>query len=215
MSLGNWTQYKSQAGLTIQIDVTTPVIGSGSLFLTNTGFATSQNFSNLLSTSYTPGITKGRARQIAYVTSGNKARFGFSFMNSVANITGNSGVNWYEAGPYIDGATRKFRIVRVVGSESAGTTVIFDSIATWSLSTVIPFQIEWIADSFNLGGTRLILSVGTLADFSDLVIIYDAIDFNPNALLTSAGEGPMVTHWDTGGDVYAVRFDQTSIFAYV
>jgi hypothetical protein len=136
-------------------------------------------------------------------------------MHSTVNITGNSGVNWYEAGLWIDGATQKFRVVRVVGSESAGTTVLFESTSTWSLTTEVPFQVEWVADSPNLGGTRIQFWTGTLNDFSDLTKIYDAIDYNPNALLTSAGEGPIVTHYVGDSNTYEVRFDNTTIYQYV
>jgi len=218
MALSNWNVYKSHSNLIVQIDVTSPMVGTGSLQLQKTDSGGQRNFTSLVSTSYTPGILHGKMRQIVRCNSGNRTRFGFSFCHSHVNITGNSGRNWYEANPYIDsaGSVRSWRIVRVVGGEGIGTvTSLFSGGPGWSTSTNFTMEVEWHVDVSGLGGTQIILRSGTLTDFSDLTQITTLVDPTPNALITSLGEGPHVTQWDTFGDNYNVRFDNTSVTSFV
>jgi hypothetical protein len=216
MALLDWNIYKTPSGLSAIIDPGSPVLGSGSLLLKNTGFGGSLNVTSLVALSdslYTPGLLKGRMRQVVNITSANRTRAGFSFMHSHADISPSTGRAWYEAIALADfsGSQRRWGISRYTNGFFSGTTLFSSGTPVWSFSTTFTMEVEWNYDLADLGGLRITLRVGTATDFSDLAVVYNTIDTS-GLITTSLGEGPYVLKWDTFGDTYTVRYDNTSIY---
>jgi hypothetical protein len=214
MALSDWTVYKSQPGLGVSIEVASPIVDIGSLRVGNAGEGSVLNLTNLASTLYAPGLPKGKMRSIFKIDSANRTHVGFSYMQSTGDITPNTG-NWYMATAQADAGQRRFRVERVNGGFGVGAVDVVlyaGSHPQWSFSTVFTMQIEWVIDIPGLGGVLHTLSTGTATDFSDLSVIYSAVE-SSGYLTSTFGEGPMALKWDTFGDTYSALYDNTSVYS--
>ena len=214
MALADWTLYQSQPGLTAEITTTTPILDAGSLRLVNIGEASSVNLQNFTSLLYTPGLLEGRMRQILRIDSAGKTRAGFAFMQSAADISTTDDKDYYQVVAHADAtaATRTIRIDRIDGG-SVNTTNLFEtSSPAWTVGSVFTIEVDWQASVTEIGGTRITVRTGTATDFSDLSEIADLTDPSPDAHTTTLGEGPYILKFDTTGETYEVRYDNTSVF---
>lgn len=223
MSLGDWTQAGS--GLTVSIEINTPLVGDGSL-----KFAASAavNQKNMYLTNLDKGFTKGRIRSLMRMvvrpTTQAYARAGLICMQSVINPAAATGA-YYTFGWGVGSSTagtpgtQKWLLMKRAPSgqlSSVGTELNSTSVVV-SASDYYPVQLEWVVDIADLGGTRLTASVGTLnsTDFGTLVTVFDYLDTS-SPLTTSVAEGIFCTSANAAGaETYTYTFDETTIYQLV
>lgn len=240
MAFGDWDHFieLSNVNWSAALNITTPIIGSGSLSQGNLvvgGSSGQGNMTTHLNSGFTRGLTKGRLRSIvrwdwdvgsASLLDSNG--FAFYYMASNLDITDGSH-NFYLAGlcreRNVAGEVRPI-ISRGNGDDlnsifwrPGGTDNIADS-ATNITGVVsgdtIAVQIEWNLDIAGLGGMRHTMSVGNIGDtdFNNLAVVYDFVEGSP--LTTSVVEGLAMIHEDSDVDPGdATTWDNTGVFQLV
>lgn len=235
MSLADWTQVSSGPAGTVSIDVTTPMVDSGSLtYVAAAGIATRAGHTFVLtSPPFSSGFTKGRIRTLArwntggqITVDGRKWQSGIICMMSAADVTvdggGESCYTW-AIGSGQNVATNQFEIVLMKNVDGlAGATGTHTSLHEEntlgayppSAGDFWPIELEWQADLAGLGGTRLIGRMGTKnsTDFGTLTDLIDIVD-TTSPLLTSVGEGlcHVKGHTGTRSPGYSWSFDETTV----
>ena len=239
MALSDWTQTFSGPAGTVSIDVTDPMVGSGSLDYVAAPTVTTRSGHTWVLTAppFSNGFTKGRIRTlIRWNTGGNIAvdgRFwecGIVAMMSNADVTVDGGGQTcytFAVGSGSAVATNQFRLLLLKHTDglagAVGTHTIFYEANTPgahppSADDFWPIELEWVADLGGLGGTRLIGRVGTKnsLDFGTLADVIDVVD-TTDPLLTSVGEGIAYIKGHTGGAApgFNWSWDQTTVFELV
>jgi len=211
--LDNWTVYKKQAGLTVEINTATPILGAGSLRMNNTGEGTVLNLTNVVGTSYyTPGLTHGSMRALFNISAGaNRSRLGFSFLQSTQDITADTGA-WYDCVMEADfsGTVRRLLVFRYDDGFDQEATFLQVGSPAFTGGVTFSMEVEWQINTPIAGTTRIITRQGSATDFSDLAQVGSTIE-DTSGLSASLGESVYALKWDTFGDVYEMFVDQTTV----
>lgn len=221
MALGDWSQQSNSANHVVSLDISTPLVGVGSLKIANAvGTPTAVN---MYLTSLAKGFTKGRIRTLMRVAvrPSHVAHEGCGIvcLQSTLDVTAGSGDCYtfrLGPGPSATGApgTLYWGLVKHTSAiVNAGTALDISASETVAAGDYWPTQLEWVVDIPNLGGTRLTASRGTKnsTDFSTLAVIYDYLD-TASPLTTSVAEGLFGCHPTTGSTSYTYTFDETSVY---
>jgi len=192
MAFGDWTTI-ADAPLVTALNVSTPIIGSGSYSLVgNTG--TNDALTTYLDPlSFSKGFVKGRLRNILRRGTGSNGATtndyaGFFYMASAVDLVNIGGrYNW--AGLRSNGSVNDFSPeIRVqptvnLARNINASTILADTapVVTLLVGETLPIQVDWVLDIPNLGGIRHILSIGNVGDldYSNLAVVYDLIDGSP------------------------------------
>lgn len=210
MSLSQWNQNVS-ASMTAVIG--TPAIsGAASLILTSTAFGQVAYLTPTGASGFMKGIEQGRLRTLVQPrsSSGNGYGFGLVCMGS-ADTLGTVNGAFYRFEFFITGSYSLVRGTAHVLSAGTPGTIVASGSTTTTQNVTYGMQIEWIADSVNLGGVYLALKKGTATDFSDLTFLTQIHDVSTAALVTSVSEGVYMRGY-TSVTGAIVAFDQTELF---
>lgn len=249
MAFGDWdtathTTSNTELGdVFVFLDVSTPILGSGSLSMgfQEDDFSPVYSCTAQLDSGFTRGLTKGRIRTLARwdgpwienVAFIDQVGFGIYYMASDLDIANNAS-NFYFAGlvrernvagdvvPTIAKASSK--ILEDLLWEPGTADILIGSAThiTGVVETdVIPIQIEWNLDLVGLGGLRHIMSVGSIGEtnFNGLSVVYDFVEA-ASPLTTSLVEGIGFMQQDGlfGGALSpddGCSFDDTGVFQLV
>lgn len=226
MALGDWTTYPA-TNFQYTLNVTTPLVGNASLRLVDTASTGTKAANMHLGGTFSKGFLKGRIRTIirnqatVLTTSSTQRAFGIAFMQSSLDMrtVGNGYMAWWGL----------YSVSQVAGQLSMGiakynTNVGFRNLPVHLAATTpfavspgdhYPFQVEWVYDLINIGGTRITVSRGTLntLDYNSLVPVsgLDIID-SASPLATSVAEGLAYTQSNTVNGGMEFNWDETTIF---
>lgn len=228
MALIDWVRY-STANATSFLDVSTPVLGAGSLaMISNTTTAADRAVAAHLISGYARGNIKGIMRSLIRIDRTLSSNFtsdgpGFFFMCDNLDPTATSS-NFYWVGLRVD--NQMDVIIHKGEAEDLSsmnweTNNIADSVVNVSVNVgdIIPFQVEWNADGSNIGGVRIIVSRGPVndTDFDNLAVDYDLVDaISPHFSTVIEGIG-----WSSEESTIPVTsgegftFDETGMFKLV
>ena len=218
MAFGDWTQYVNQ-GWVFAINVTTPLVGIGSGRFTPAPFGAGTDMSNIVVTNLsgrTKGVTQGKIRSLFRYTNpptaGTLNGFGFTFMMSAENVSTSTG-NFYGAG--YDFNTGRLHIRKAtlssLSSIGSGTGLAQSEIVTPGNGVVMSLEVEWIADTVELGGTAIFVRTGSLNDFSDLTTVISYLD-TATPYTTTVAESIYIITGNGIGAAWSLDFDQTTLF---
>ena len=237
MSLSDWEiNTDLPAALVWSLDLTTPIVSTGSL-LTQYTNSTANGTLNALPTAanidFPEGFTAGKLRTIFKIKEfqGTYAPYvsciGIAAMQGARNITGLDAVGktFYALiirlpeGLNPAGVLLKIIKVHTAGVRSLQYVASADTLAmmtypvTLTVGSVGTLEFQWISDIPNLNGVYLIARTGTMTDYSDLTTQLTAIDFT-SPLVTTVGEGPFVTLYNyTSTDLKQITFDNTTLYS--
>jgi hypothetical protein len=221
VALADWTFSKNRAGLTSAIDGTNPLVGAGSLLLTNTSDLSYANIQTMHCV-YTAnkGFTRGRLRTLIKVHSSTvRGMFGVYFMASQADVTASGSCYYATLVRDLNAGTRTLRVDKVTSGLDqqypSGTPTTFATVSSaFSVDTTKALEVEWVSDAAVLAGTRIIVRTGDQTDFSDLAEVMDYTD-TTSPLTTTVGEGLCWMKWDVltgaGFAEAEARYDQTTV----
>ena len=213
-----FTIFKANSGMTVAIDpIASDVIsGSGSLRI-NRGGTTGQR-ANLARASSPTGFTSGRARfriKTLGVGSLNDV-WGLTFQMSQADMTTVGTQTAYFMGIQYqaNGSFGNLVINRLSTGLANPTQLALGAQFALVADQRMTLEATWILDLQNLGGIRLFLKRGVLADYSDLVVepkngggTMDLVS-TTTVLQTSVAEGPAVQFaFDTSPGDYLMKID--------
>lgn len=236
MSFGDWEGDLDD--MAASLEVTNPIRDSGSLLLSST-LSVSANqpaATRHLNSNFTRGFAKGRVRTLVrydYAKQAYNTTFpGVYCLSTVGIASGANGtLTYYAAGTQMmsndpNAPDSTHYIMKQVSGDRLGTLVAGDAIADTKVLSgglvqgdILPVQLEWVVDEQNLGGTRLIYSVGNVGDedFTNLAIVYDLVD-NVSPITSGDREG---VHFYVNNGTFGLAvgegatFDQTSVFQLV
>ncbi len=216
MALTDWTKYMNQ-GWNLIINVSTPIVSSGTGRFTPAPLGSGLSFANIVVTNLsgrTKGVIRGKMRSLFRYssTSGSaQGRFGFTFLQSNENLGSSTG-NHYMCG--YDHPTGRIILTRTTnGNLFAGVNtpaLIQSTIVTPGINTVFALEVEWVVDVTELGGVAIFARFGYMTDFSDLTQQFVYLDTS-SPFITSVAESVFIHTSDTGGP-WNLDFDQTSLF---
>ena len=227
---------------TAALDVTTPIVGSGSLRYLNDTATDNFSMNSNLDSGFNRGFTKGRIRTLVrfdggWVDSGtslDNMGVGIYYMSDNFDIS-NTTSDFYFAGLVRDrniagsvkpviAKTSAARILSDLDWEvtiSPGPDILYgtaSSIAGVADTDVIPIQIEWDLNISDLGGMRHTMSVGNIGDtvFTNLAVVYDVVE-STNPFTVTVAEGIRFMAKSVSGPAAnaTATFDQTGTFRLV
>lgn len=238
MAFGDWDFFLTNTA-TASIEVTDPIIGSGSLAIGKQS-TPGVNLSGAghLDTGFTVGLEKGRIRTLtrmnwdtAPTAVFDNAGHWIYFMADASDITTGT-PDFYLAGlSKLKNTANDFRpvIAKQVGGTllnafvspdvGPGADLIANTASDITIleGEQIAMQVEWNLDIAGLGGCRITVSVGNVddVDFSNLSTVYDIVDSSP--LTNAIGEG-IAFQYNTTHTFLATEyaaFDSTGVFQLV
>lgn len=232
MSLSDWDLLKSPPEVTVTIDTTTPLVGSGSLDINNQPLlhSSSRAFAMLrLGASEPRGFTAGRVRTVIkpnasfLLNASHRGIVGvFCMINgwstplSFTTGTGSCYIAGFEATDTTFWGIWKFTNGLLDSSVGNAALASGDTTHTPTRGNTYAIELTWQYDLSELGGTRLILKAAEGTDYDDLTTIYDVVD-DASPLSTSEGEG-VVMYDDSANvndDIRQTLYDATQILRMI
>ena len=215
MALSDWTQYVDQ-NWSFLINVTTPIISSGTGRLAFTSISGGTSLTNIVVTALsgrTKGVTKGKLRTLFRYDvpppSGSVNWYGLAFMMSAENAATGSG-NHYRAQYNFN--TGRIELIKALSTTISGGSVIAQGpIFSPGNNVTIGFEVEWIKDIPELGGVAMFVKYGFATDYSDLTPVITYID-TTSPFLVSVAESIFAATGNPGGALWNLDFDQTTMF---
>jgi hypothetical protein len=220
MSYASWTFYKSNAAHLCAIDASTPLVGAGSLHMSN---AAATNVSSITHGVYTAshGFTAGKIRSLLRAQGGGSlpnGLYGFFCMQSQADLSSTSG-SAYWGGVRIHGTGQIDCYAQLrkttagglgLGNGDTAQATGSDMALFTPPNTTVAVQLEWQYHTSLGPGVQLVLSFGLAEDFSDLEEILNYTDTS-SPLATAAAEGLAFRKVGTFADTHQVRWDRTRV----
>lgn len=241
MALGDWNVYKdggvsfSDPKGIVYTNIITPIIGAGSVRLTEHLSTTAFQSINLVPATIPTGYRAGRIQtlislddMISVSNAGHISHAGILCMQNIENLAafgefGGEGRAYGAAISIGNGmSSKRISLFKFTSGIDGSSGVISDSLLT---SSAVPFtvnegdtialELEWRTEDeviADLGGASLIVRVGQETDFSDLedVIIYVDTD---EPFITTLCEGIWAgLKTVTGAEAVIFNFDSTSIY---
>ncbi len=237
MGLPEWDIYTDLgSAITWSLDLTTPIVESGSLLVEYDNNSTALGTLNALPTvasGYPEGFTAGKLRTIFKVKAfpaglgTYPTYFGIVAMQGARNITGGdaSGKTFYALSVCLseDLSSQELQLNKVSVPGFRGlqnlnapqSEVLFvmpypHVITPGFIGTI---ELQWIADIPNLNGVYFIARTGVMTDYSDLTDRFSTIDvYSP--LATTMGEG-LWTYMQNSiaANTRQITFDNTTLFS--
>ena len=216
MALSDWTQYVNQ-NWSFLINVTTPIISSGTGRL---GFApanSGSSYSNIVVTALsgrTKGVTKGKLRTLFRYdvppSAGTVGAYGLVFMMSNEDI--NSSGNHYRV--QYNFFTGRFELMKAIASGPTGGTLLAQGpIFSPGNNVILGLEVEWIKDIPELGGVAIFVKYGFETDYSDLTPVITYVDSTAPLLVAVAESIFTISNYPTpSGTGWNLDFDQTTMF---
>jgi hypothetical protein len=216
VAFSDFTFNKNNADIICAIDGSSPLIGSGSLRLSNVDNKTVPRRVHGYYTSNV-GFARGKIRTLVNIAaSSNRTRAGLYCCGSQANLASAGNVYYAAFESDSSGGNRRLRLWKATTGfdEDSVTpaTALLTAVAhpAFTLGTTKALELEWHASLTLLGGTRLIVRVGDETDFSDLDEVADYTDVT-SPYTTCVAEGVFLLKWDTQTDLAEARFDSTRL----
>lgn len=227
MAIADWFIVKSNAGIDANLEISSPIDGTGSLHITQSSIAASVAVANshlrLMAGPPQSQFTKGKVRTLIQPKQFTDGATSVSFvgilgMMSQADVFA-SGGKAYFAGRW-GAASPDWRITRVDNGVSGVSS--HTSLAS-SITTNIPgvddvraIEFEWVYDELEFNGVRLTFSVSPDDDFGNLTQVYQVVDTSANHLTSTVGEGLFFSALHSAtGPVVETLYDKTTIFELV
>ena len=190
--LSAFTIYKANAGMLAVLDITNPILGSGSLKINRNG--TTGRFVNMVRATAPNSFTSGRARFLLDSTADSAAdAIGFVFQQSQTDLTGGVGAAYGLYVQMTNSVTDTWTplLYKFTAGLGTGTTLATGTSYVAAPGTETAYEVEWILDVANLGGLQVKVKRGTASAYTNLVA--DAalnIIITSSVLTVSVGEGP-------------------------
>jgi hypothetical protein len=201
-----WEWFYAHPTQQAYVDVSTPVVGTGSLRLQGSASGTGAICGRWAQES-NRGFRQGRATTLIKPMAGEAGQdmYGVYGATSQDDLTGTTGTAY--AALLVVGSTPEtweVRLVKVTAGFGSALTVLQTTPLPMAFGQTLALQLQWLSEtSF---GTALRLAIGRALDYSDLVA--QSIVQEPGVLLTSSqGEGPMA-YLTANGDCH---IDQTQL----
>jgi hypothetical protein len=213
----DWTFCKSDADLIAAVDLSNPLVGSGSLRLSNVN---DKSIASNVHGYYTAttGFVRGKIRSLVKVeTASNRARAGLYCCASTPDLTATGSAYYTCLQADASGGSRTIQLFKATAGfdqEPPGGLLANVAHAAFTIATTHCLELEWQIDATVLAGTRLIVRFGSQTDFSDLAEVLDYTDVS-SPLVVSAGEGVCLVKWGVASDLAEARFDSTTIVPLV
>ena len=227
MAIADWIIEKSDPAMTANLEIGSPIDGTGSLHLSQTAIAATVGVSTehlrVLAGPPQSQFIKGKIRTlikpINFTDAATSASFfGIHSMMNQAQVFALNG-KAYCAGRW-GGVSPSWRISRVDNAITG--TASFTTLATGSIlnlpaiGDVRAIEFEWIFDPLEFNGVRLTFSAAPDDNFNNLGVIYQVVDTSANHLTTTVGEGLfMAALHSVPGPVLEVLYDKTANFELV
>jgi hypothetical protein len=195
--------YKADPAQQVYVDLTGPLVGSGSLRMV--GAATPGALQARYGQPTQRGFRQGRVTTLLAPVAGTAGvdLYGVYGLASQADLTGTSGTGF--AAMLVPGTPWEVQLLQLTAGFGSALTVLQSTpLSAMAYGTMMSLQLQWIGNPQI--GTGLRIAHGTALDFSDLHVL-PFIQLPTLFIDSSAGEGP-VAYLSATGDV---RFDQTAL----
>ncbi len=227
MSIADWIIEKSNGAMGVNLEIGSPISGTGSLRMTQETIAPTVGVATahlrVLAGPPNSQFLKGKIRTvlqpIQFTDSATSVSFfGIQAMMDQAQVFAVGGKGYF-AGRW-GGTSPSWRISRVdngITGTSSFTTISTGSVLNLpGLDDIVAVEFEWIYDPLEFNGVRLTFKAAPDDNFANLVTIYQAVDTSPNQVTTTVGEGLFISALHTvTGPVLEVLFDNTANFELV
>lgn len=229
MAISDWIIEKSTANLHVNLEITTPIDGTGSLRISNEAIKDDTTVATghlrVLAGSPQSQFLKGKIRTllkpVAFTDGATSVSFfGIMCMMNQGQVFDDSPAGAaYFAGRW-GGTTPSWRVSRAVAGITGTSSFTHLAQGTTThlpgLGDTIATELEWIYNPLEFGGVRLTFKVSSDDNFSNLATVYQVIDNSVSVLTTTVGEGLFLCtlHTATGPEVTAL-FDKTSLYELV
>jgi hypothetical protein len=204
LAFAQWEFFYAHATQQAYVDVSTPVVGTGSLRLVGSADGTGAICGRWAQAS-NRGFRQGRVSTLVQPVAGvaGQDMYGVYGATSQDDLTGTTGTAY--AALLVVGSTPdtwEVRLVHVTAGFGSALTVLQTTPVEMAFGQTLALQLQWLSESSF--GTALRVATGRALDYSDLVA--RPIVQEPGVLLqSSAGEGPMAVLTASGD----CRFDQS------
>ena len=219
MSLSNWTSVVG-TGVTVLLEATAPIVGTGSLRINRSGSGASGSFTYPIS--LPTGLAKGRLQtlfQVPTITADNTSDqlaslfFMVSTLSSpltIATMYGFSAIcRSSSPGPGVVGCM----LGKATGSQNVSNQLGSYSFPTIPPGTTIALQVDWAYDPLQFSGTQIKARYKIGNDFLSMIEVFNIIDTS-SPYTTSVAEALGIST-SIGPSTYSVLFDETSLFDLV
>jgi hypothetical protein len=227
MAIADWFIVKDDPGIDVNLEIGSPIDGTGSLNITQTSIAATVPVANahlrLMAGSPQSQFLKGKVRTLIQPKQFTDGATSVSFngilgMMSQADVFA-AGGKAYFAGRW-GGATPTWWVTRVdsgVTGTSSHTMLASGSATNLpGVDDIRAIEFEWVYDALEFNGVRLTFSASPDDDFGNLVQIYQFVDSSANHLTTTVGEGLFGSALHSvAGPVVQTFYDNTTIFELV
>lgn len=205
MAFADWDVYNVAA--TVNIDVASPIVGTGSLRLADPDIASARaNLVPKITSALPHALLKGKMRQLVKVVAkGGGGMFGIAAMQSARDLTAAGTAAYLGVLLPANGVVRILKVTNGLEFQ----TVLASATYAMDEGGIYAIELEWVVDVVELGGTRLIMRTGTALNFSDLVEVLSYTDISA-PLITTLGEGPCMTS-PGAANLADCRIDQTRL----
>jgi len=200
-----FTFYKEDASMAVTLELSSPILNSGSLKINRNG--TAGRWVNGVRVNAPLGFTSGRARFLlgAKTALQTNDAIGFVFQQSQADLTLGAGSAYGFFTQVLSSGAGTWRpfLRKFTAGLGTGTTLATGTDYTAAVGTMRAVEVQWILDVANLGGIQLTVKMGSLSTFADLAV--DAalnIIVTSSILTTSVGEGPYYVGIATSSGFY-------------
>ena len=216
MALSDWTQYVNQ-NWSFLINVTTPIVSSGTGRLAFAPANSGSSYSNIVVTALsgrTKGVVKGKLRTLFRYdvppSAGTQNTFGLVFMMGNENI--NSASNNYRV--QYNFTTGRIELIKSIGAGPAGGSLLAQGpLFTPGNNVTFSLEVEWIKDITELGGVAIFVKSGLATDYSDLGSVVTYLDATSPLLISVAESIFTLSGYPTPtGAGWNLDFDQTTMF---
>ncbi len=219
MSLSQWTSVITPAsGITVSIETTSPLVGTGSLRLQRSGSGMASSFTYPTDIALPTGFTKGRLQtqfRLDSITADNASNQLASLFFMVSSITSpltTASMYGFSAACRTSDGIVQFFLGKTIGGGSISISNQLGSvdIADIPSGTTITMQVDWVYDLLQFAGTQIKARYKIGTDYVGMTTVFNYTDTS-SPLSTSVAEGlGLVT--PIGASVYDVFFDETSLF---
>ena len=215
MSLSNWTSVVG-TGVTVLLETTTPIVGTGSLRVNRSGSGVSGSFT--YPTGLPTGLSKGRLQtlfRVPTITADNgsdQLATLYFMVNTVTAPLTAATMYGFSAVMRTTGVTGCF-LGKGMGSQNVSNQLGSYSFATIPVNTTIALQVDWAYDLVQFAGTQIKARYKVGSDFLSMTEAFNLIDTS-SPYTTSVAEALGVAT-SIGTSTFGVMFDETSLFDLV
>jgi hypothetical protein len=168
---------------------------------------------------YTRGLTYGKVRTLLkflQATGGqvDGIRAGIFCMSSTSDISSTGSAYFMSIYPDTVDNVHMWKLTSGLDQHPTlgATQQLFEASKSLTIGTTVAVELEWRADSVQIGGTRLIGRVGNSITYGDLTEVFDIVD--GSAFFSTTAEGLAVSRNSTPSALIDIIFDNTTIFSF-